>query len=124
MVNDISTPGKMKSWQESGYDGDLTRPNPTPSNFKYIGGADFDAQLDDMLLSRMFRLKGLSQAPQGYEPGKMYWDKENKKYKLWVDDNVKWVDITWSSTSTTTTSSSSSSTSTTTTSSSSTSTTL
>lgn len=79
-----------------------------------IGGAEFNTLLSEMLFNRMIKLKNIpgSTPPQGNEPGKIYWDKDNKKYKLYVDDTVKFVDVMWSSTSTSTTSSSSSSSST------------
>ena len=99
------------SWKTKGLDETMQRPKPG-----YIGGADFDAQLDDLLFNRMIRLKGLSQTPQGNDPGKIYWDKENGKAKMWVNDIAKWVDIVITSTSTSTTSTSTTSSSTSTTS--------
>jgi hypothetical protein len=104
-------------WKSSGFDANLAR-EATPKS-DYIGGANFDVQLDELMFNRMIRLRNLEQAPQGNDPGKIYYDNINKKYKMWVGGGAGWVDIQYTSTSTSTTSSSSSSTSTTTTSSSS-----
>jgi hypothetical protein len=109
------------NWRDSGFDSNMSRSNtqlPTPTD--YIGGADFEAKLDDLVFNRMIKLKDLRQVPQGNEPGKIYWDGDNKKYKMWVDRTGKWVDVLYTSTSTSTslsTSSTSSSTSSTSTSS-------
>lgn len=81
----------------------------------FISGAKFDSQLDEMEFNRMLKLKNLTSVPQG-SAGKIYWDKDNKKYKLWVDETSQWVDLIWTSTSTSTTSTSTTSTSTSTTS--------
>lgn len=102
-----------------GFDGDLKREEGSELNTAdYIGGADFDILLDELLFNRMIKLKDLRVKPQGNDPGKIYWDGDNKKFKMWYSDTVKWVDINFTSTSTSSTSSSSSSTSTTSTSSS------
>jgi hypothetical protein len=116
---------KINNWRAVGFDPFLKRTekqDPQPPD--YIPGSQFDALLDEMLFSRMIRLKDLRTVPQGNDPGKIYWDGANKKYKIWVDATSKWADvvITSTSTSTTSTSSSSSSTSTTSTSTSTTST--
>ena len=87
-------------WRDSGFDRNLMRLDNTPKS-KYIGGADFGVQLDDLLFNKMIRLKNLSQAPQGYEPGKIYWDKENEKFKIWVNNTGKWADVLMTTTSTT-----------------------
>ena len=85
----------------------------------YIGGADFDVQLDELAFNRVLRFKNLDRQPQGNDDkAKVYWDKETSKLKMWFGGTAKWVDIVFTSTSTSTTSSSSSSTSTSTTSSS------
>ena len=96
-----------------GFNQDLSRGNPRSNVGEYIGGANFDVLLDDLLLNRMFKLKSLSTKPQGNDVGKIYWDEVNNKYKLWLNDTVGWVDVLYSSTSTSTSSTSSSSTSTT-----------
>ena len=116
---------KKGDWREKGFDKFMSRSlSDTPKPADYIGGADFDAVLDELLFSRMIRLKDLREKPQGNDPGKLYWDGANKKYKIWVDETGGWADVqyTSTSTSTSTTSSSSSSTSTSSTSSSSSST--
>jgi hypothetical protein len=107
------------NWRQGGFNQSLTRDQ---SKDNYIGGANFDAQLDEMLFNRMIKLKDLRVAPQGNEPGKIYWDGANNKYKLWINSTAGWADVNYTSTSTTTTSSSSSSSSTSTTSTSTTST--
>jgi len=99
---------------ERGFDKFLSRPltdDPQPGEF--IGGADFDAQLDELEFNRMIRLKDLREAPQGNNPGKVYWDGKNKKAKIWIDSTGKWADLQYTSTSTSTSTTSSSSTSTT-----------
>lgn len=104
------------SWKDTDFDENLQRPSSdTPQNANFIGGANFDALLDDLLFNRMIRLRNIpsNQFPQGSDPGKIFWDQDNKKYKLYVDGTSKFVDLLWTSTSTSTTSSSSSSTSTT-----------
>ena len=108
------TDEQKKDWKERGFVPDLMRKqdNPNPTT-QYISGISFDANLDEMIFNRMLQLKDLRVKPQGNQAGKIYWDGANKKYKLWVDNNVGWVDVQWSSTSTTSSSSSSSSTSTT-----------
>ena len=100
-----------EDWQSIGFDKNLSKQMGNPKN-KYIGGADFDAQLDKMLFNRMIKLKDLRTGPQGNDPGKIYWDGENKKFKMWVDPTGGWVDVLWTSTSTSTSSTSSSSSST------------
>lgn len=114
-MNDNST----MDWRSRGYDANLVRPDDTPKS-KYIGGSDFAVQLDDLLFNRMIRLRNISplQAPQGNEPGKIYYDPVNLKYKMWIGGVAGWVDVQYTSTSTSTTTTSSSSTSTSTTSSS------
>lgn len=114
----IQTRTVNPSWKDSGFDKNLTRSNPAMvQQGTYIPGNQFNTQLGDLLFNRMIKLRNLpsGQFPQGTDPGKIFWDKDNKKYKLWVDTTSQWVDIVWTSTSTSTTSSSSSSTSTTTT---------
>ena len=110
---------KETTWKDKGLDRYMNRTISTPPQSQgYIGGAKFDARLDEMVINRMFKLKDVRQQPQGNEPGKIYWDGANKKFKLWVDAIGGWVDVVYTSTSTSTTSSSSSSSSTSTTSSS------
>jgi hypothetical protein len=104
-----------------GFDPNLTRGTGESKTADYIGGANFDVLLDEMLFNRMIKLKDLRVKPQGNEPGKIYWDGDNQKFKMWHSQSVGWVDIQYTSTSTSSTSSSSSSTSTTSTSTSSTS---
>ena len=74
--------------------------------------------VDDTVMGRPLRLKGYDEArkPLGSQ-GIMYFDKTNKKVKIYVDDTGKWGDVvlTTTSTSTSTTTSTSTSTSTTTT---------
>jgi len=114
---DISS--KMSTdYKGLGFNSDLSRVSPKSNVADYIGGANFDVLLDDMLFNRMIKLKDLRQQPQGNDAGKIYWDGENNQFKLWVNDTVGWVNIIYTSTSTSSTSSSSSSTSTTSTSSS------
>lgn len=104
------------SWRSKGLDAQMQRPLPQgPKQADYIGGANFDAILDEMLFNRMIRLKDLRNTPQGNDPGKIYWDGDEKKAKIWVDATGKWADLQYTSTSTSTSSTSSSSTSTSTT---------
>jgi hypothetical protein len=110
-----------KDWKSLGFDSNMARSvnqNPKPAGF--IGGANFDAELDDILFNRMIKLKNLvpAQAPQGVDIGKIYYDPTNQKYKMWIGPPAGWVDVQYTSTSTSTTSSSSSSSSTSSTSSS------
>ena len=103
-----------KGYEDKGFDEFLSRsPGDKPKPADYIAGANFDALLDELLFNRMIRLKGLSEQPQGNDPGKIYWDKDNKKAKIWIDATGKWADLEYTSTSTSTSSTSSSSTSTT-----------
>ena len=89
-------------WKSSGLDANLTRPQTAPKS-DYIVGADFEVQLDELLFNRMIRLRNLEVAPQGNEPGKIYYDNVNKKYKMWVGGDAGWVDVIYTSTSTSTT---------------------
>ena len=116
---------KGNDWRTKGYDKFMSKqPEGGPTPAKFIGGADFDALLDSLAFNRVIILKDLREKPQGNTPGKIYWDGDNNKFKMWFSEEVGWVDIVYTSTSTSTsTTSSSSSTSTTSTSSSSTSTT-
>jgi len=102
--------GKINTdWKDSGFDPFQKRTiDQNPKQGSYISGAKFDALLDNMLFNRMIRLKGLVQAPQGNDPGKIYWDSVNKKYKIWIDSTGKWCDVVYTSTSTSTTSTSTS----------------
>jgi hypothetical protein len=114
---DISA--KMNTdYKGMGFNSDLVRETEKVKTADYIGGANFDVLLDEMLFNRMIKLKDLRQKPQGNDKGKIYWDGDNNKFKLWVDEDIGWVDVQYTSTSTSSTSSSSSSTSTSTTSSS------
>ena len=112
-LKDGRKPSKLNV-KDMGFDPFLNRPTENKSD--YIAGVDFDARLDEMMFNRMIKLKDLRQTPQGNEPGKIYWDGANQKFKLWHSKTAKWVDIQYTSTSTSSTSSSSSSTSTTSTS--------
>lgn len=112
-----------ESWKMKGLDQQMQRTIPdTIKPADYIGGANFDVLLDELLFNRMIRLKDLREVPQGNDPGKMYWDGANSKVKIWVNGVNKWVDVVYTSTSTSTTSTSTTSTSTSTTSTSTTST--
>ena len=111
---------KRQRWGEKGFDEFLSRePKKGPTENEFIGGAQFDASLDEMTFNRIIKLKDLREKPQGNDPGKIYWDGENKKYKIWIDETGQWADVIYTSTSTSTSTTSSSSTSTSTTSSSS-----
>jgi len=108
---------KEESWKDKGLDRYLQR--VTPETFKtadYIGGANFDVLLDELLFNRMIRLKDLRQTPQGNDPGKIYWDGASKKVKIWIDKDSKWAELVFTSSSTSTTSTSTTTTSTSTTS--------
>lgn len=110
-------PEKRDVYEEMGFDKFLSRgPDFGPGPGGYISGADFDIQLDEMVFSRVFRLKDIRKRPQGNEVGKIYWDGENKKFKLYLGKTGGWADVQYTSTSTSSTSSSSSSSSTSTTS--------
>jgi hypothetical protein len=105
---------KMKlGWKARGYNPFMTKPiDGTPKAPSFQAGANFDALLDELLFNRMIRLKNLSQRPQGHEPGKVYWDNQTKRAKIWIDETGKWADLVHTSTSTSTSSTSTSSTST------------
>lgn len=121
----IKTKPVNPSWKDSGFDQTLQRNNQQPvSQGQYIPGATFNTLLGEMLFNRMIKLKNVASAqfPQKTDPGKIFWDQDNKKFKLYVDGNSQYVDLLWTSTSTTSSSSSSSSSSTSSTSSSSSST--
>jgi len=105
------------SWRDLGYNQFGTKTDPK-NGAGFIQGQQFDATLDDMELNRMIRLRDLTSVPQGAS-GKIYWDNDNKKYKLWVNETAGFCDVIYTSTSTSTSSTSTSSTSTSTTSSSS-----
>jgi hypothetical protein len=100
---DDSVKMDKERWKSRGLDEFMQRPIPDrPSKAKFIGGANFDALLDDLLFNRMIRLKDLRKVPEGNDPGKMYWDGENKKVKVWVDSTGQWADVPYTTTSTTT----------------------
>ncbi len=105
MVDDV----KIKD--SKGFDKYLSRA-PEKGSGDYLGGANFDARLDQMLFNRMIKLRDLREKPQGNDPGKVYWDGANKKAKIWINETAKWAELVYTSTSTSTTSSSSSSSST------------
>ena len=112
MDDDAKIRGR-KDWRERGFNKHLAREREEgPKQADYIGGADFDSLLDELMFNRVLMLKDLRKTPQGNEPGKIYWDGDNKKYKIWVDSTGKWADVQYTSTSTTTSTTSSSSTST------------
>jgi hypothetical protein len=99
-------------WKQGGFDPFVSRtPEAANKQADFIPGAQFEVLLDDMLFNRMIKLKDLRVKPQGNDLGKIYWDGDNQKVKLWVGDG-QWADVLWSSTSTSSTSSSTSSTST------------
>lgn len=105
-----------RDWRTKGFDKFMSRqPVSELKPADFIGGAEFDALLDELLFNRMIRLKDLREKPQGNEAGKIYWDGANKKFKMWVDSTGKWVDVIYTSTSTSTSSTTSSSSSTSTT---------
>jgi len=93
------------TWKDLGFDKNLQRPRTDIGQGQFIGGAQFNAQLSELLFNRMIKLKNLPSAtpPQGGDPGKIYWDQDNKKYRIWVSKTVGWADIPYTSTSTTTT---------------------
>lgn len=107
-------------WKDSGFDKNLQRERGGVTQGQKIAGDNFNTQLSELLFNRMIKLKNVpaAQFPQKGEPGKIFWDQDNKKFKLYVDGNSQFVDILWTSTSTTSSSSSSSSSSTSSTSSS------
>jgi len=102
-------------WNKGEFNQNLQRLKKTIIDKNYIPGADFDIRLDDITINKIIQFKGLDQTPQGNDPGKVYYDKVNKKLLMWVDSVGKWVEILYTSTSTSTTSTSTSSTSTSTT---------
>lgn len=98
------------SWKDTGFDANLQRPAQNQvKQAQYIKGASFDALLDELMFNRVIKLKDLRVAPQGNEPGKIYWDGQNKKYKIWIDATGGWADIPYTTTSTSTSTTSSSS---------------
>ena len=116
------TINRKRGWEDAGYNSSLSRQKEKVDE-RYISGSKFDAQLDDMLFNRMIRFKNLSQTPQGNDPAKVYYDKDTKKLKMWIDSTGKWAELIYTTTSTSTTSSSSTTTTSSSTSTSSTSTT-
>lgn len=109
---------KTNDWRTRGFNKFLER-EQGKSPDGYLGGADFDIRLDDLLFNRMIRFRDVRVQPQGNDPGKVYWEGDGKKAKMWIDSIGKWADLVYTTTSTSTTSSSSSSSSTSSTSSSS-----
>jgi len=111
MTNEDRIKGST-DWKQQGFDPFVSR-SPVVSNpqTNYIPGAQFEVQLDDMLFNRVIKLKDLRVKPQGNDVGKIYWDGDNQKFKLWVGNSFADVVYTTTSTSTSSTSSSSSSTS-------------
>lgn len=110
---------KAQSWREKGFDPFVSRGEPASNKpTDYIPGAQFEVQLDEMLFNRVIKLKDLRVKPQGNDVGKIYWDGDNQKFKLWVGTAGGFADVVWTSTSTSTSSTSSSSSSTSSTSSS------
>jgi hypothetical protein len=109
MANDVKIKSDSTDWRQQGFDPFVSR-SATVSNkpTDYIPGAQFEVQLDEMLFNRMIKLKDLRVKPQGNDPGKIYWDGDNQKFKIWVGDG-KWADVVYTSTSTSSSSSSSSS---------------
>lgn len=112
MATNDTLDNKTQSWREKGFNPFVSRAAPVSNpQTNYIPGAQFEVQLDDMLFNRVIKLKDLRVKPQGNDPGKIYWDGDNQKFKLWVNKTVGFVDINWTSTSTSSTSTSSTSTS-------------
>jgi len=68
-------------------------PEGGPEQAKYLGGAEFDALLDNLMFNRVIRLRDLREVPQGNDPGKIYWDGENGRFKIWVDTTDEWADV-------------------------------
>ena len=104
----------MNDWkQDRQQKEDKKRGGQETGSGNFIGGADFDAQLDEMAFNRVIRFKNLDKTPQGNaDIGKVYWNNEEGKLKMWVGEPAKWADLVFTTTSTSTTSSSTSSTST------------
>jgi len=71
--------------------------------------------IDDTTMGRPLRLKGYDDrhVPLG-EQGLVYFDKTNKKVKIYIDETGKWGDLSYTTTSTSTSTTTSTSTSTTT----------
>ena len=68
-------------------------PEGGPKQAEYLGGAEFDALLDNLMFNRVIRLRDLREAPQGNDPGKIYWDGANERFKIWVDSTDEWADV-------------------------------
>lgn len=118
MDNNGRIKDEAQDWKQRGFDPFVSRGESISNKpTDYIPGAQFEVQLDEMLFNRVIKLKDLRVKPQGNDLGKIYWDGDNQKFKLWVG-NGGWADVVWTSTSTSSTSSSTSSTSTSSTSSS------
>lgn len=57
---------KQDTIKQSGFDQFLERPREgSPTLADFIGGAKFDARLDELLFNRMIKLKDLREKPQG-----------------------------------------------------------
>jgi len=101
---------KQDTIKQSGFDQFLERPRESsPTLADFIGGAEFDAKLDEVLFNRMIKLKDLREKPQGNDLGKIYWDGEEGKFKIWVGESGGWADVLMTTTSTSTSTSSTSS---------------
>lgn len=96
------------------YGDDLTTKAASEVKDKKI--RELDDFTEDTILNRPIKIRGYHprHAPQG-ETGKIYYDKENKKLKIYIDKTGGWADILWTTTSTSSSTSSSTSTSTSTT---------
>lgn len=104
----------MPSWKDNDkYDEFMQKKDPEDKYGKeFISGEEFDARLDATSLER-FPLRLFTQRQPAGKPGMTYYDKENKKFKVYIDDTGKYADVLYTTTSSSTSTSTSTSTTTT-----------
>ncbi|QGH72330.1 MAG: hypothetical protein [Podoviridae sp. ctg2L5] len=102
------------SWKDLDYDEYLQRKDPDKEYGKeFISGEQFDARLDATSLER-YPLRLFTHRQPASKQGMTYYDKENKKVKVYIDETGQWADLQYTTTSTSTSSTTSTSTTTTT----------
>lgn len=103
------------SWKDLNYDQYMQKKQPGDKYGKeFISGEQFDARLDATSLER-FPLRLFTQRQPFGKAGVTYYDKANKKFKVYMSDTEGYGDVVITTTSSSTSSSTTTSTSTTTT---------